>query len=79
VTWRLKAGITETEDATIDRDRLAKHVPTAADTHGTIEELLGCWKRCFLCILPRGYTRINWSFQGTLIRSVITSLVPRAN
>jgi hypothetical protein len=38
VTWRLKAGIVKSEERSIVRQRLGKHIPAATNTHATIEE-----------------------------------------
>jgi hypothetical protein len=53
VTWRLKAGIVQTNKAFIARYRLGKHVPAATNKHATTEILSGyddengvfCWVR----------------------------------
>jgi hypothetical protein len=36
----LKPGILEPEETAVIMQRLGKHIPTATDTHATIEELL---------------------------------------
>jgi hypothetical protein len=38
VTWRLKAGIVKSEETSIARQVLGKHIPAATNTHATIEE-----------------------------------------
>jgi hypothetical protein len=41
VTRLLKAGIVETEDTAVGRQRFAKHFPAATITHATTEKPLG--------------------------------------
>jgi hypothetical protein len=41
VTQRLKAGIVEPEETSVDRQRLGKQASAATDTQASIEELLG--------------------------------------
>jgi hypothetical protein len=54
VTWRLKAGIVEPEEA-VARQRLGKHISAATNTHATIEELLAA----AFSLLPVSYQILN--------------------
>jgi hypothetical protein len=40
VTWRLKAGLVESEETSTARQRLGKQVSSVTDMHAIIEELL---------------------------------------
>jgi hypothetical protein len=55
VTWRPQAGILKSEETSIARQRLGKHIPAATNTHATIEESVfkqRIGKRITIAVLP---------------------------
>jgi hypothetical protein len=74
VTWRLQAGIVESEEMSIARQLLGKRVPVEKDTYTTVEVVLGYdnnGKGVSMWFVQKCYKKVQSSSGVTVESSVV--------